>query len=232
MMFRLNLLLPFFFFLFSISYLLFILSLGSTTMIGDNYNYDPGGSVIPITAAIILGLASICLMVTNRSQEDESKGDTPVVLVFCNIAISIIFIAIFRPVGFLLSTGIVLYILILLNLFAEDKEITKKSGILWLSLTVFYLVLMYTVLRGLIKTSFWLARHFEWIVFREPAVQAGLVAVVLSLLVYLIGRGLKRVFKSSDIVALIQTSVATTLSIYVVFRLMFLVQLPTGLLTW
>lgn len=232
MMFRLHFLLPFCFFLFSISYLAFILSLGSTTMIGDNYNYDPGGSIVPVTATIILGLTALWLMITHRSQENGDKTETSVGLILCNITISIIFISIFRPVGFILSTGIVLYILILLNLWAEKREITKKSGVAWLSFTVVYLVVMYSVLRGLIKMSFWLARHYGWTIFREPAMQAGLVALTLALLVYLIGRMLKRVHRSSYIVAMIQTSVATTLSIYVVFRLMFLVQLPTGLLKW
>jgi len=231
-MFRLAFIAPMGFFLFSIGYLAFILSLDSTVMIGDTYGYDPGGAVVPASAAVLLGLAALWQLVTQHPVANEDRTKAPVGLLLSNIAISAVFIAVFRYAGFLLSTGIALHLLIQLNLWTENGRQDLKNGAAGLAITILYLTVMYAVLRGMIKMLFWLARNFDLPFFREPALQAGLGVLVLAGLIYIVGRLLARIYRTPGTVALIQTSVGTSLAIYVIFRLLFLVQLPAGLLAW
>lgn len=231
-MFRLAFIVPMGFFLFSIGYLAFILTLDSTVMIGDTYGYDPGGALVPASAAVLLGLAALWQLITRHPVENGDRTKAPVGLLLSNIAISAVFIAVFRYAGFLLSTGIALHLLIQLNLWTENGRQDLKNEVAGLAITIIYLTAMYAVLRGVIKMLFWLARHFDWLFCRDPALQAGLGALVLAGLIYLVGRLLARICRTPAMVALIQTSVGMSLAIYVIFRLLFLVQLPAGLLAW
>lgn len=231
---ELRLILPLSFFMFSIGYLAFIVSSDSSTMIGDIYGYDPGGQAIPLISTVILAIAALWTLVT----EIKACGTrpplrfAPIWLIVANIAISLVFIAVFRPVGFLIVTCLAMHWLIYLNLrAAEGKTASLMAAFWWMWASLFYLIVMYAVLRGIIKTTFWLARTHGMLIMREPALQVGIVSIALLVLFLVTGKLFRKHARDLEMVNVVQTSIGTTLSIYVVFRLLFLVQLPMGILT-
>ncbi|MCG8507767.1 MAG: hypothetical protein MI741_00935, partial [Rhodospirillales bacterium] len=58
------------------------------------------------------------------------------------------------------------------------------------------------------------------------------VLVVLVPLIFVVGLILKRFPSSRAFNVVVQTTVGTTMAIYVIFRQLFLVQLPSGILSW
>ncbi|MTI18134.1 hypothetical protein E1162_12880 [Rhodobacteraceae bacterium RKSG542] len=220
-------------FISAIGYLAFALGMPSTSMIGDSFGYDPGSAVVPVGAALVF--AACALWSFFKSLKEKGEGGLPAnarTLIFLNVVLSIVFIAAFRHVGFLLSTGVILYVLIWLNLRAISEASSPIRAVVWGLVTTGYLVAMYSVSRLIIKTMFKLARTHGYYELRDPFYQALAVVGVFPLLFIAVGYLLPKLGATRQEVTLIQTSVGTTLSVYVLFRLIFLVQLPQGLLFW
>lgn len=218
------------FLLLSLIYVAFILSLESTTMIGDDFGYDPGSRVIPLVAGAVMAMVSLHLVIQERSAPAPEAVRSRFFLLLANVGLSIAFIALFRPVGYLLSTGVMMFCLSYLNLREVDKRVPVSAALPWLAFTAGFLVFLYFVSRAVVKACFALARAFQDDFFREPFVQALAVIVVLVPLFAAVGFALRRLSFDRRFILLAQTSVGTTMTIYVVFRQMFLVHLPKGIL--
>ncbi len=98
--------------------------------------------------------------------------------------------------------------------------------------TLAYLVLSYSCMRLCIRSLFRLARASALPWLREPAVQALAVALVMAIIVIVVGWGFKRWQVQQAIRIAVQSSIGTTLAVYIAFRLLFLVQLPAGVMNW
>ena len=230
--FSLRRLVPLAFLATALGYIAFVISLGSSTMIGDVYSYDPGGQIVPLLAGIVLAAASLRLVISERAAAKPESDQMGRHLVLANIGLSILFIALFRPLGFVISTGLMMFLLIYLNARAVETKVSARSAFWWLALTMVYLISLYSVSRGVVKSLFALARTYQSDLFREPFLQAIAVMAILIPLILVVGLVLKRFSSSSPFTVIVQTSVATTMGIYVIFRQLFLVQLPAGVLSW
>ena len=223
---------PLAFLITSIAYIAFVFSLEESTMIGDNFSYDPGGRIVPLLAAIVLCVASLRLVVHERASVRGESDRATLHLVLANIGLSALFIVLFRPLGFVATTGLMMFWFIYLNLRMIETGASMRTALPWLAVTMIYLVFLYSVSRGVVKGLFALARTYQQDLFREPFVQAIAVLVILIPLIVVVGRGLKRLPSSRVYAIASQTTVGTTMAIYVVFRQLFLVQLPEGILSW
>jgi hypothetical protein len=215
-------------------YIAFSLSLPNERMIGDAFGYDPGGRVIQITAAAILAATALWELIRHWSGQGapQGTGKTPVGLLLAHILLIMLFIALFRPVGFILATSLTLYIMIALNLRSAGTQLSSAPIVAGLIGCAAYAVVLYSVLRGVVRLCFIVARQYSMPALREPSIQAIVVAAVLALTLLVGGVILPRLTRQPVLTALLQSAVGITLIVYVVFRLLFLVQLPAGLLTW
>lgn len=230
---RSSLALPFGLFLFATGYCAFTLSLETERMIGDAFGYDPGSRVMPLLAALILAVTAAIEMARARHREAPPAGKGgEAKLVLANIALAVLLIAAFRPAGFLPATCLVLYLLIALNLRSGGTPLTAGRILLGAVASLGCTVALYTVLRGVVRLCFLLARELPLALLREPVLQAVAVSLVVAVALVLAWRLLSRLPRLSDMVPPVLTAVGGTLAIYVVFRLLFLVRLPQGLLTW
>ncbi|NQU58673.1 MAG: tripartite tricarboxylate transporter TctB family protein [Rhodospirillales bacterium] len=230
--FSLRRLVPLAFFITALGYIAFVFSLETSKMIGDVYDYDPGGQIIPLLAGIILAAASLRLVISERLAVSQEVDLSTRRLVLVNIGLSVLFIALFRPLGFVISTGLMMFFLIYFNQRALEVRVSIRSSVWWLALTMVYLISLYSVSRGVVKSFFAMARTYQNDLFREPFLQATAVLAVLIPLIFVVGLILKRFSSSREFPVLVQTSVSTTMAIYVIFRQLFLVQLPAGVLSW
>ncbi len=223
---------PLAFLLTSVAYIAFVFSLEEATMIGDNFAYDPGGRIVPLLAAMVLCAASLRLVVHERASAHEESDRATRYLVLANIGLSALFIVLFRPLGFVATTGLMMFWFIYLNLRATETGASMRTALPWLAVTMVYLVFLYSVSRGVVKGLFALARTYQQDLFREPFLQAIAVLAILIPLIVMVGMGLRRLPCGRVFAIASQTTVGTTMAIYVVFRQLFLVQLPQGVLSW
>ena len=232
MVFSLRQMVPLGFLMSAVGYIAFVFSFDSSTMIGDVYSYDPGGRIIPLLASVILAAASLRLVISERAVASQAVDRSVRQLVLVNIGLSILFIALFRPLGFVISTGLMMFFLIYFNIRAVETRVPTRSFFGALCLTTAYLLFLYSVSRGVVKSLFALARACQYDLFREPFIQVIAVLAVLVPVFFGVGLVLRKFSPLNAHTVIVQTSVGTTMTIYVIFRQLFLVQLPAGVLSW
>jgi len=219
----------------SISYLIFAVAAPPTFMIGDTYNYDPGGRFFPLGSAIIMSLSSVYLLIKSFGKDHQKKTDEDKLfssVVLGNVLLSVGFILVFRHLGFILSSGFFICNLIMLNFREIGRQITWRHIIRWNGAVLAGLLVLYSIARGVIKICFWLARTYNIQEFREPVIQAAAVALVTGALFAGSAIVVRRanLEQQGTLVALV--SIGTVFGIFVLFRLVFLVQLPSGIIKW
>lgn len=232
-LFRLQTLLPFGFFLLSAGYVAFALGLERTGMIGDVRGYDPGGRFMPVLAGAVMGVLSLWVLIREiRANTPAVPFAAPLWLTLANLAISAGYIVLFRHFGYMLSTCLVVFWLTVFNLRATGLVISWPGAFAWLAATIAYLAGGYTLIRFLIRAMYRYARSGGTALAREPVAHALAATIAMLIVFFVMGRLLRRLTRSEAMVKTVQSSIGTTFSIYIAFRLLFLVQLPTGLMNW
>ncbi|MFV0333262.1 MAG: hypothetical protein ACK5JR_04235 [Tropicimonas sp.] len=229
---RLSFALPFGLFLFALFYIAFTLSLETGRMIGDTFGYDPGSRLVPLLCAGLLGLVMLVEMGRARRMARPRAGEDAAWLVVLNIVVAVVFIATFRYLGYLLATAATLFVLIACNLRAVGAGWRAPAFFKGLVLTLAYAVLAYSAIRFVVKTCFRLAREMQMPLLRDPTLQAGLATAILVLVLVAVHLLARRVGPIRDVWVPVQISVGVTMTVFVIFRLFFLVQLPRGVIWW
>lgn len=219
---------------FAAGYIAFVYSQPNQRMAGDSFGYDPGGQLMPLAAAAVLVATALWELMRNWSHREDRSGQetAPLWLLFTNLALIVAFIALFRPLGFILTTSLMLYVMIALNLRSAGQQLDVRQLVAGFAGCAAYAVALYSLIRGVVRLCFIGAREYGLVFLREPTVQAILIMAVLSLALLAAGVILPRLTRHKVLTAILQSTVGITLAVYVIFRLLFLVQLPAGLLTW
>lgn len=230
---RFETLMPAGFLLFSLGYIAFALTMENARMIGDVRGYDPGGRFVPLLAAAAMAALSIALLVREvRAGAGKTTFAAPLRLTLSYLFLSVAYIALFRPLGYNFSTCLMVFWLTIINLRETRAGVSWPSACLWMIFTLAYLAGSYTLMRFLIRSMFRFARNNGPALMREPTVHAAVVTVALLIVFVVMGKALRRLAPSEDVAKAVQSSIGATLSIYITFRLLFLVQLPAGLMNW
>ncbi|MBR3372294.1 MAG: tripartite tricarboxylate transporter TctB family protein [Rhodobacteraceae bacterium] len=218
---------------FALIWLGYAWTLPSEGMIGDRFGYDPGSRFLPVAAGVVLAAALLGDVVRRWPARPVSGLAGPVQTgpVLAHVAILILYLIAFRPLGFVLSTALVLFGLIALNQRHMGQPFRLWPFLGAVAAVVAGSVAVFSALRWVIRTCFALARTHGLPILREPAVQTGLATLIvvgtLGLMVWICRR-----WRHLPHVAAVQVAIGTTFAIYLMFRQLFLIQLPPGILNW
>lgn len=236
--------LPFVFMLASMFYFMYVLSLGTSTMIGDEIGGDPGGMMLPLVLSIFMFIASSVLFLTDKKSEgkakDEGFGVSERRLFILTVLISIFYVAAMRSLGFLITTA---FLVFTLTFFYLRGTVARKDLASWgigTIATLVFLVALYSIGRTITRFLLLSSRQGripQWLGSTGAVVSIVLVVVlVLYLLIFRFTRGFFHREKAKTAVVhafdACMITVLTTELIYLVFRQMFLVELVRGLITW
>lgn len=235
--------LPFVFMVISIFYFIYVISLGSSVMIGDEVGGDPGGMLLPLVLSIFMFVTSTILFLTDkRSQEavQKGQGSSERRLFLLTVVVAILYVAAMRPLGFLISTALLVFTL---TFFYLRGTVVRKDLValaVGTFATLVILLALYTIGRVITRYLLLSARQGripQWLGSTGGVVGVVLV-VILSLYVLLYKLTRARFHRDRVSVAISHAfdacmiSVLTTELIYLVFRQMFLVELVRGLIKW
>ncbi|WFE75797.1 tripartite tricarboxylate transporter TctB family protein [Roseinatronobacter sp. S2] len=213
---------------FALVWLGYAWSLPSEGMIGDRFGYDPGSRFLPVAAGIVLAAALLGDLLRRWPLMPAPVQTGPVL---AHVVALIVYLIAFRPLGFVLSTAFVLFGLIALNQRHMGQPFRLWPFVCAMAAVAVGSVAMFTAVRWVIRSCFALARTHDLPILREPAVQAGLatVAVVMAMgmMIWVCRR-----WRHLQYVAAVQVAIGTTFAIYLLFRQLFLIQLPPGILNW
>lgn len=209
----------------------FILSLDPSQMTGDVYGYDPGTRALPLMAGVVMAAASLHLVVRERSAAAigwlEPRG-----LVLANLGVSVLFVVLFRHLGYIPTTGTLMFVLVVLNLRQSGVAVAWGKAAAWLVLTLAEMIGLFSLARGIVRLCYAGFHAFGWEALRDPFVQAAIETAVLVPVFAATGLLLRRRLGPSPLLTASQTTVGTVIGIFLMFKEYFLVQLPKGLLFW
>ncbi len=235
--------LPLAFIILSVLYFIYVVSLGSSKMIGDEIGGDPGGMLLPLVLSIFMFIASTILFLTDRVDDSYRSGgvQSPQRGLFAlTIVISILYVVLMRRVGFLLTTNTLLITL----LFAYMREGVKREDLTWWAGGVLsslaLLIGIYSIGRRVTRYLLLAARQgiipkflgSTSVVFAITFVLVG----ILFALVFFAGKKLSSKFPATSVFHTLFNAgfiaMVSTQLLYLIFRQLFLVELVRGLITW
>jgi len=243
MMFKKHKPVPLAFMIMSLLYFFYVVSLGSSKMIGDELGGDPGGMVLPLFLSIFMFLASTYLMITDtRTSEEkvEKFGPDERRLFALTFLMAITYVLAMRMIGFVLSTVILSFSLTFFYLRGTVRKRDLKVWALGSLISTALLLALYSLARVLTRFLLIGGRTGSvppWMGTNGFVIGASLLLVsILYLPVAILGwkkvKTLSLGSSARDAFVSLLVSVATTELLYLFFRQLFLVELVRGLVAW
>lgn len=242
-MFRKHKPVPLAFMIMSVLYFIYVVSLGSSKMIGDELGGDPGGMLLPLFLSIFMFLASTFLMITDTRIDGSQaiKLETAERRLFIlTFFMSIAYVVGMRSLGFVLTTVILSYTLTFFYFRGNVLIGDMKAWALGCLVSVAFQLVLYTLARMLTRFLLVGGRTGAIPAFMGSSSFVISAALLLVLLLYLpvaiLGgrkvRTLPSLYSAHAMFSAILVSVATTELLYLFFRQLFLVELVRGIVTW
>lgn len=222
------------------------LTLEDRKMIGDEDGHDPGSRAMPLASGGLMFAAGAYELLRSRKKRvilpeagtGVGTGNGSGKLFVLTLGGGVLYILLIEPVGFLVLTTIFLYILFSVYGRASpgDGKPRYSDELLGLAAAVIGVTVLYSAGRFLSRELFYLGRSMgsEFLASRTMAVAsftliAGLLygAAVKIAAPHLRGKDRYKIAVRS-----VSLSTATTLFLFVVFRMTFRVNFPAGLLFW
>ncbi len=217
----------------SLAYVAFILSLDPSQMAGDVFGYDPGTRALPLVAGLVMAAASFHLAIRERRAAPAAAGWLePRRLVVANLGLSVLFVALFRHLGYIPTTSALMFALIVLNIRETTTRATWGATAGWFVFTMAEAIALFSLARGIVRSCYAGYHALGWEPLRDPFVQAAIETAVLVPVFAAGGLLLRRCCGPSPLLTASQTTAGTVLGIFLVFKEYFLVQLPKGPLFW
>lgn len=218
----------------SACWIAFTLGLPEQRMIGDRHGYDPGSRLLPLIAGTVLALASAWELAraARSGAAPRERQEEILPLLAAHVLVLVLLVASFRTVGFVLACSTALFVLIVLNRRAAGSPASISAMLAAAVALLACVTAIDALLGGAASGMFRLARTFDMELLREPVVHATVMAAALALAVAAAGAALRRLIGRGDLVGTVQVAVVTTFVIHIVFRQVFMVRLPEGLLSW
>lgn len=200
----------------------------------DTVGGDPGGKLLPLIMGGFLFLGF--LFITIKERPDGKKMDKETLVLFLvTLVLSIAYVALLKPIGFILVTTILLYTLLYLyTTIGEKRSIAQASigGVSTLAATVGFYTLMRLISKSIIRMgrSGALPAFFGKSAGSACVALLFVVAVTVVLALTLVKLLNKKGFNRPAVAGII--TFATVLFLYVVFKQFFQVNLAPGLIKY
>jgi len=242
-MFRNHKIMPLVFMVISVLYFIYVVSLGSSTMIGDEIGGDPGGMLLPLVLSIFMFLGSAVVFFTDlkpNGRATASLGSSERRKFALTVGVAIAYVVLMRPLGFLLSTVLLMFTL---TFFYLRGTVERKELGYWAAgsvVSVVILLAIYSIGRQLTRyllVSSRTGKLPQWM--GNSTFTVALVLIIVLAFYLLLFRTARKRFRGEGALQIQKhlydaclLSVLSTELIYLVFRQMFLVELVRGLITW
>lgn len=232
---------PFAFAIVSMLYIAYILALGDSRMLGDEIGGDPGGMIIPLLLGVFMLISSVYIFLTDKKNEKQEEMSPVERRLFWGVVIiAVLYVAMARMLGFVLSTSLAFYILVFLNYRQGFRKDELKSFSLGLIVSEASAIGVYTACRLVIRALAIAGRQKTLPPFITSSgmilVLASILAGILIAALALIIRRIKPKEKASELFNQIFMSgmiaVISTVSFYLIFKQLFLVNLVSGIIGW
>jgi hypothetical protein len=224
----------------SLLYLAFSFSLESRRMIGDEQGWDPGSRALPVAMGLLMLTLSVYLAFREGRRPAQARTQALVTtgprrLVFLTIGASVLYIALFVPLGFVLSTHLLVYTLVYFN----EKQDVTAAALPGFAAGLFgglsFVLALYSLGRLITRSLFLFGRSRGSALLTNRSLAALVVlavAALLFLLLLLTIRPRRRPTAVRIPLRAVLVASGTTELLYLVFKQVFFVGLARGVIPW
>jgi len=238
-----NKIIAFAFLIFSILYIIFGFSIEQRRMIGDQQGWDPGSRAIPIGIGSIMLIVSMYIILSGREKEDtaaEKPHDTASrKLVILSIIVPILYIFLFRLLGFIVMTIFLLFTLIYFSYRKDIKWEYTPQYLFGFTISAVSMILIYSIGRYLTRLLIRTGKSNSIKFLSNNLFTSSIVITTTALIffiVILIDNRIKAKRPAAGEANLlfisILTSVGVTEFLYIIFKQIFWVSLAKGVIFW
>lgn len=231
---------PIAFMILSLFYFIFVVSLESSKMIGDEISGDPGSMLLPLLLSIGMFILSTYLFFKEKPVQEESLTKDEQKLFTFTIILCVLYILLYRLIGFIVTSTILLFLLTYTYSIGKISRKNIASTLYGLLFTLLAMLIMYTIGRQITGYLFGLGRS-TGIVWISTTFTVFMVTISILTLLFL---GLKKLvslllakkmqnnpqIRTIYICSLV--TIATVELLFLVFRQLFLVNLSHGFINW
>lgn len=215
-------------------YLIYVRSSEDTVLKADAVGGDPGGKLLPTIIALFMLIGFLYITLRERPEGEKMEKGT-LVLFLLTLGLSIAYTALLKPVGFVLMTTLVLYVLeYAYTTIGEQRNV--KDAVLGGVGTLVITGGCYMLMRYLTKMFLRLAREGSLPSVFGSTVFNGFLSILLVVaLTVVFGLTVCKLLKKKGKNKVADAGLitfATVLLLYVVFKQFFSVNLAVGLLNY
>lgn len=215
-------------------YLVYVRASEDTVLAADAVGGDPGGKLLPTIMAIFLFAGFLYLTIKERPDGKREEKET-VSLFLITLGISLVYLLLLKPVGFVLMSAVLLFLLEYLYT-TIDAPRSWKQGVFGGAAAVAVTAAAYLLMRFLTKTLLRLAHSGALPELFGSTVFNGLISLLLiSALTVVLALTVCRLLKKKGMDKLSNAALITfavILFLYVIFKQFFNVNLAPGLLNY
>jgi hypothetical protein len=229
---------PVAFIVLSVLYLAWAFTLDERRMIGDEEGWDPGPRALPVAmGALMLGLSTHLAFRGWKAPAAPASVPTPAVrLMLLTAALTSLYIASFRVLGFVLATTGLLYLLFFFNSMQDVRVRLLPSCLAGLAACASLTLILYTAGRWVSRALPAYGRSIGQAVLTDRTLGAGASFLAVAAL-FVATVALSRAIRGARsplgrIPIAVLTAAGMTEGLYIVFGQVFLVRLAPGLLYW
>ena len=215
-------------------YIVYVLNSRDTTLVADSVGGDPGGKVLPMVMGIFMFLGF--LYITIKERPDGKKMDRETLgLFFVTLGLSVAYVFLLRPVGFIIMSVVLLYTLLYIYTTIGETRSAPKAcvgGVGTLAVTA----AVYMLMRYITRTLSSMGRTGALPeVFKSSVLNGVISAVLVVVFTVILNLTAVKLAKNKGHKHIAQAAIITfacVLLLYVVFKQFFSVALAPGLLNY
>ena len=206
-------------------------------MIGDQQGWDPGSRAIPIGTGFVMLIVSMYILLSGRKKKDadekQSSDAASRRLVFLSIVVPVLYIFLFRLLGFIVMTIFLLFTLIYFSYKKDIKREYIPQYLAGFAVSAVSMIIIYSIgryiTRMLIRTG-----KSKGVGFLSNNLFTSAVVIVAVALIFYIVILIKKTAgeKRKDLFVSVLTSVGVTEILYIIFKQIFWVSLAKGIVFW
>lgn len=222
-------------------YFIYVISSGSSRMIGDEVGGDPGGMILPLVFSIFMFIASVYLLITDKrsEKEDDAMSKPEKRLFVLTLALAVAYIFCIQSAGFIPCTVLLLFFLCFANQQGDVRKKDLKFLVSGCIASLVNILLLYTLGRLITRNLLSAGRRGivpSWV--GSPSFTAACTLVITVLWIIAAVKLCRKKWPANDDKSAYHTwlsaviATASTEIIYLVFKQLFLVELVKGLIFW
>jgi len=190
MKFNIKRIIAFVFLIFSILYIIFGFSIERRRMIGDQQGWDPGSRAIPIGMGLLMLFVSLYIVVFKKEKEAVEKkspsDNASRRLVILAIAISILYILLFRRAGFVVMTVFLLFTLIYFSYRRDVKWAYISEYIYGFIVSEIFIIFIYSMGRYITRFLIRSGRENKIGFLSNRLFTSAVIVILISLIFFLL----------------------------------------------